>query len=599
MSLQPQTPENYEQHSSLLPLHSSKLPLPPPSSLTAHEKIRSSPVQSLWKSTLSSMRQQKVLPESDLNQIESDIVYGVSLRLVSEPPSRDLPNTPAVVQHGPLVASRIEDYIKFGAVELIDSDSSSSQTPPHGTQPLHVVLKAGKKPRLVIDLSRNLNELLPERHFSYSTVDDAVDLSSKNCWFGKLDLSNCFLTFPLHPNAVKYFYFRFRNNLYRFTGMPFGLRTAPLVCTLLLSVPAFLMKQKGCRFVRYLDDFLLIADSYEQLQSHLETAQQIFSSSGMIVNPEKTEGPVQIITFLGIEINSRQQTLTCPISRVQELKDILSAFTTKLVTSRKSLESLIGKLSFAAKVLPGARPFMRSMIDNLHHHKKRSLPIKLTSSFKQDVQFWLDNINNWNGKQIWRSTKNDPIVFASDASLEGFGFHLLSSPQHSPLNNLTHPLSVGSGFYGSYHPSHSHLHSTHKQISFCEMLAVLAAAITYSPFLNNQNVVFLVDNNTDVAIINKQSTKSDLLKQLLRQLFQLSVKYNFNLCAQHIPGSKNVIADFLSRPTLHKNDPLTHFSTLAVLPSLSLCRYPTLSLSCLHVVYSVCSSKFLPLHYQI
>lgn len=376
--------------------------------------------------------------------------------------------------------------------------------------------------------------------------------------------------------------------------MPFGLRTAPLVCTLLLSVPAFLLQQHGCRFVRYLDDFLFIADSFEHLQYQLNTAQQIFSSFGLIVNPDKTEGPVQIINFLGIELNSIQQILTCPLTRVQELKDILTAFKNKSVTTRKSLESLIGKLSFAAKVLPGARPFMRSMIDNLHHHKKRSLPIKLSSSFKQDVEFWLNNIHNWNGKQIWRSSKTDPIVFATDASLEGFGFHLLSSPTNSVLHSPQHPLSVGSGFYGSYHPSHSHLHSSHKQISWCEMLAVIAAVITYSDYLSNQNVLFMVDNSTDVAIINKQSTKSDLLKQLLRQLFSLSLTYNFNLRAQHVAGSKNVIADFLSRPTLHKNDPLTHFSSLNFS---SLCFYPVLF--SLRVVYSVCSNKFLPLHYQI
>lgn len=122
-----------------------------PSSLTAHEKIRSSPVQSLWKSTIESMRQQQVLCESDLHQIESDIVNGVSLPLTCEPPPLELSNTPAVLQHESLVASRIDDYIKFGAVELVSSSPSFSA--PHGIQPLHVVLKSGKKPRLVIDLS--------------------------------------------------------------------------------------------------------------------------------------------------------------------------------------------------------------------------------------------------------------------------------------------------------------------------------------------------------------------------------------------------------------------------------------------------------------
>ena len=87
-------------------------------------------------------------------------------------------------------------------------------------QPLHVIIKHGKKPRLVIDLSRNLNDHLQYDYFRYSCVDDAVKESSPGCWHGKLDLSNCFLSFPLHPSVRKCFCFRFEGELYQLTSMP-------------------------------------------------------------------------------------------------------------------------------------------------------------------------------------------------------------------------------------------------------------------------------------------------------------------------------------------------------------------------------------------
>ena len=44
---------------------------------------------------------------------------------------------------------RIQEYIAFGAiVQLLDDHPR-----PFGVQPLHVIIKEGKKPRLVIDLS--------------------------------------------------------------------------------------------------------------------------------------------------------------------------------------------------------------------------------------------------------------------------------------------------------------------------------------------------------------------------------------------------------------------------------------------------------------
>jgi hypothetical protein len=61
------------------------------------------------------------------------------------------------------------------------------------------------------------------------------------------------------------------------------------------------------------------------------------------------------------------------------------------------LKSLLGKLSFASQVLPGARLFLRCIIDTI-----RSRPhgrIQLAADFRADVQYWLDHMLAWNGAQ--------------------------------------------------------------------------------------------------------------------------------------------------------------------------------------------------------
>jgi hypothetical protein len=444
-----------------------------------------------------------------------------------------------------------------------------------------VIIKANKKPRIVIDLSRNLNDYLLHTPFNYTRAEDAVTISTPLCWYGKLDLTNCFLSFPLHPEVQQYFVFFFQNKLYQFTRMPFGLSTAPLVCTQLLSVVAFALTQIGTRFVRYLDDFLFAATTAAELQQTLSIAQKLIVAYGLVVNGTKTEGPIQRISFLGILIDSVSQTLSCTKERVQELREILTLTSAKHLVKKKWMESFIGKLSFAAQVLPGARPFMRRLQDSILHVKRRSDLVVITPLVHADIDFWLDNLSSWNGAQVWRSSRQDAIHFASDASLQGFGFHLMSNgvPAHIDTKDWPSHLLIGNGFSGLYDPTHAQYHDSHKLIGWCELLAVYAAAVTYAPVLQNRCVIFHIDNLGDNHIINRQATRSPVLAGILRALYKLALTYNINISAEHIRGVDNVLADFLSRPEHHKHKHISQWKKIH--PSLSV------QLSCVSILSSL------------
>jgi hypothetical protein len=538
------------------------IPSPPPSPLAPlRASVASALPQSKWLSTLLRMLSQPGADVTELQAIRAHITDGVSLPLLTSPTAIVYQNTPTVLENAEAVRKRLQEYIAFGAViELPASHDVANES----IQPLHVIIKSGKKPRLVIDLSRNLNSHLKYTYFQYSSVDDAVEMSYPGCWYGKLDLSNCFLSFPLHPSVHRHFYFRFDAKLYQFTHMPFGLSTAPLVCTQLLSVVSFALTELGIRHVRYLDDLFLVGHSAEQVKQQLSTAQSSIHEFGLVVNPDKTEGPSQVLSFLGIKLDSIKQTLSCTKARVIELTGLLESLRRKHVITRHHAESLIGKLSFAAQVLPGARPFMRRMLDTVSacNSRRRSTPVPIGPSFRADVRFWLHHLTDWNGTQQWRSSQASPFVFASDASLSGFGFYLESTPTPSTVNSSAwpHHLQVGAAFRGIYSSEHAPHHQSPEQITWCELLAVVAALTTYAPRLRNQSVRFYVDNLSDVHIINRQATRSPALAGLLRQLYSLSMKHNISLHALHRPGVDNVLADFLSRPELHLGTPLRQWA---------------------------------------
>jgi hypothetical protein len=508
------------------------------------------------------------LPPAALQRVRSWVTYGVSLDILTPPADIDHSNTPTIDTHADIVRQRIAEYADFGAIAALPPGFPT----PFGIQPLHMILKPGRKPRLVIDLSRNLNQHLAYEYFSYSSVRDAMELSTPHCWYSKLDLSNCFLSFPLHPSALPYFIFRFEGQLYQFVRMPFGLCSAPRICTEMLAVVAYRMGLDGIEaLIRYLDDFLFLDGSESASQGSLASAMRIFDEFGLVVNPEKTEGPAQRITFLGVLFDSTSQTVACTPERVCELITLLHASVARRSIRLSALESLIGKLQFATQVLPGFRPFTHRLQAVLnarlasiargrggvrrHEFARAVARVRVDTGFRADVSFWLSHLRGWNGKQRWRSARSAPFVFASDASLGGFGFYLETTPPAADVTQWPVHLRVGSGFMGVYSPEDSFLHASSSQMTWCEMFAVFAALTTYADVLRDTCVLFLVDNQTDVHVLNKQATRSERLAGLLRAIYALSLEYNISIYARHRPGVENVLADFLSRPEHHGHSP--------------------------------------------
>ena len=245
---------------------------------------------------------------ASLDRIRECISHGVTLDFELPPSMQVFDNTLTIVQHADDVGTRIHEYIDFfGAVVRLASDHPC----PFGIQPLHDMIKPSKKPRLVIDLSRNLNDNLSYEYFSYSSVLTAVDLSTPHCWYCKLDLSNCFLSFPLHPSALPYFIFRVEGELYQFTRLPFGLSSAPRICTMLLSVLHDELRTAASLAWCDTSTTSCHRGRLQQRARSLVIAQQVMSDFGLVVNRDETEGPSHCITFLVILLDSTQQTLAC------------------------------------------------------------------------------------------------------------------------------------------------------------------------------------------------------------------------------------------------------------------------------------------------
>ena len=77
-----------------------------------------------------------------------------------------------------------------------------------------------------------------------------------------------------------------------------------------------------------------------------------FKNIGVPIAPNKTEGPCTTLEFMGINLDTVQMEARRPVDKVERIQASLPLFQTKKSCTLKELQSLIGTLDFACKVIP-------------------------------------------------------------------------------------------------------------------------------------------------------------------------------------------------------------------------------------------------------
>ncbi len=128
----------------------------------------------------------------------------------------------------------------------------------------------------------------------------------------------------------------------------------------------------GVRILNYLDDWLILAQSREQLGDHRDLVLRHLSQLGLRVNWEKSKlSPVQRISFLGVELDSVSMTARLTEERAQAVLNCLSSFRGRNVVPLKQFQRLLGHMASAAAVTPLGLLHMRPLQHWLHSRVPR------------------------------------------------------------------------------------------------------------------------------------------------------------------------------------------------------------------------------------
>ena len=95
----------------------------------------------------------------------------------------------------------------------------------------------------------------------------------------------------------------------------------------------------------YLDDILLIgAPNLAGCAQALSVLLQTFRQLGLPTAMDKLEGPVTLLTFLSLELDSSLLEIRLPADKLADLQDLISSWLDRKHCYHKELESLVGHL---------------------------------------------------------------------------------------------------------------------------------------------------------------------------------------------------------------------------------------------------------------
>ena len=349
--------------------------------------------------------------------------------------------------------------------------------------------------------------------FHYSTIDDAVSMINQlgnKAFLAKIDIKSAFRTIPVCVEDRELLGIHWRNKFYVDCCLPFGLHSAPYIFNQYAEALEWILRHNYLipNVIHYLDNFLIAGKPESaECEQVLNTMLHVCRKLGFPIAEGKIEGPTAVITYLGIVLDTIKMELCLPHDKLEALLQLLRQWTMpKKRTTKRELLSLIGKLSFAAKVVPAGHIFLRRLIDlstsvkKLHHH------ITLTASARADIQWWLDFLPGWNGVSLMLQTNWDT---AADLNL---------------ATDASGMLGFGAYFQGAWIMGTWSQEQLSRSIQWKELFAVIAAAATWGSKWQRKKIIVHCDNQAIINIWQARNPKHPALAQLCRTLFFLAAK---------------------------------------------------------------------------
>ncbi len=476
--------------------------------------------------------------QSKAQRIFRGIHYGFDIGFEGQYACTSCENSPLINQYSQETRKLIEKEIAAGRVE------GPFENPPF--KHFHLSpLTIRPKPtpgeyRLIHNLSapydfRAVNEGIPDskktvKYESIVTIISKVLELGKNAYMAKSDVKSAFRLVPVHPKCYHLLGFQFEGKYYFDKCLVMGGGSSCEIFELISTGVNWILRNKFGIFnsFHYLDDFIFMEDSEEKCRYDLEVFQVVCKRLGVVLSPEKTEGPKTSICFLGILLDSEQMSAKIPHDKLVKYRDMLKVFMDSEVVTQAQVKSLVGCLNWCTSIVTTGRAFLRRLLDlALGDHVPTKI-IALDSEVKRDIRLWLYFLNAFNGRvflDFMPIETSETLEFYTDASFAGAGG------------------TFGRKWFQIVYPHHW----MQKKITYLELYPVVVAIHLFGEQLSGKKVIFHTDNYAVMSMLNKCTSPNKKFMPLIRAFVLQIMKFRIKFCSRYVKGILNVKADAISR----------------------------------------------------
>lgn len=403
-----------------------------------------------------------------------------------------------------------------------------------------------------------LNECLDRWPFRYDEVSEAIKLMSPGCFMATLDLRSYFNSLPWSQKfSDEYGWIRDPRRdggVWPFRGKPpadwphaqadlppwrryaccsFGASCVPAWASTVSGVLATFLRQRGVAGLTFfVDDFILVCDTEAECRAQIAIFEQVIAELGLEVAAEKTTGPVQVLTYLGVQLNSLTMEVTIARERCDELAGLIRKVLAAGQAPRKALHTLLGKLSWCGLVVRGGRAFLRSLINAVAGSRwcRRSVQLPLSDEMREDLGWWLRQVVGMvpRGSRLWINELDITVLSTKSDASGRLGWGLV-------FGDELH--------FSKWTPSEA----TDPNMALKELVPILYLAENYGERLAGKIVRVGIDNSSAVFDLLRSDSRDPQIRRLIKRIALAQAEWDFDLVAVHCTRELNKLADLLTR----------------------------------------------------
>jgi hypothetical protein len=225
--------------------------------------------------------------------------------------------------------------------------------------------------------------------------------------------------------------------------------------------------------------------------------------------------------------------MSLPAQKLSEILDLLLVWKYKLETNLREIQSLLGKLLFASKVVRSGRLMVSRMLVTLRLCYSRQAVVPLDENFRLDLDWWASNLSEWNGVS-YLIFNDESYTVTLDASSDG-------APGGGP--------GIG-GF--NWHTNQwfkcsppPHMLGWH--ISDYELVAHIIACRLWGPTWSGKKIWGRTDSEPCELLLRHGRSRINRRLAMARAVSSMEHRLDFLWVSAPIRSKENVLADCASR----------------------------------------------------